>query len=263
MSLAAQLPSVARFPIAGRRWALAAAAGFGLAGACCSLVIEGIVPCEEWQGLSCPEGYECADGLCVSACELFCEGRECGPDGCGGTCGGGCDAPTQVCDTTGGVCVPAEFCDSAARLCWQMIPDHAESHDDAVEHCNTLELAGSSEWRLPTISELRTLVRGCPATEPGGDCGVTSTCTNFGSCYSEPCVGCPSLGGPGPGGAYWPAELLGPVKGAYPYSDYEVAYRSSSIVDGTYRDVFTLEFAHGAVSQNTYVSRTRCVRVAR
>jgi len=35
----------------------------------------------------CPEGYGCDSGICVAGCKPDCLGKECGPDGCGGNCG--------------------------------------------------------------------------------------------------------------------------------------------------------------------------------
>ena len=52
---------------------------------------------------ACADGEECsADGQCVP-CQPKCDGKECGDDGCGGTCG---DCPTDkpVC-TTDGLCI--------------------------------------------------------------------------------------------------------------------------------------------------------------
>ena len=52
---------------------------------------------------ACGEGQECSDaGICVAVCTPFCENKECGDDGCGGSCGE-CD-DDLVC--AGGLCRP-------------------------------------------------------------------------------------------------------------------------------------------------------------
>ena len=63
--------------------------------------------------------------------------------------------------------------------------------EDAARYCNNLDLGGHlGDWRVPTISELRTLVRNCPPLSPGGSCGVTDTCFSD-SCANDNCE--PSL----------------------------------------------------------------------
>jgi hypothetical protein len=67
-------------------------------------------------------------GTCQAACTPQCAGKACGPDGCGGecgTCGGG-----AACNTTAGVCVPAEwtcfpfrYADGSACDCGCGVPD--------------------------------------------------------------------------------------------------------------------------------------------
>ncbi len=100
--------------------------------------------------------------------------------------------------------------DPTTDLMWEDPPSEGiMTWDSAVSYCAALSLAvhGAGEWRLPTISELRTLVRGCPATEDGGACGVTD------ACLDDPCnhdCGCGSvMGGPGADGCYWDPALEG------------------------------------------------------
>ncbi|MBO4698787.1 DUF1566 domain-containing protein [bacterium] len=60
----------------------------------------------------------------------------------------------------------------------------------ADQYCKNLKEGGASDWRLPTISELRTLVMNCESTEFGGACGVTDDCLSLNSCKNKSCRGC-------------------------------------------------------------------------
>lgn len=46
--------------------------------------------------------------------------------------------------------------------------------DEAVKYCDRFtDFHFGEKWRLPTVDELRELMRNCPATEPGGSCKVS------------------------------------------------------------------------------------------
>jgi hypothetical protein len=103
-----------------------------------------------------------------------------------------------------------EICvDPENGLMWERdSPTNTVTWADAEAYCNGFLLGGYADWRLPTINELRSIVRGCEATELGGNCQVSIYCVAM-SCANHPCFGCSAFGGPGPGGCYWPAELGG------------------------------------------------------
>ena len=51
--------------------------------------------------------------------------------------------------------------DESAWLEWERIPGDKMSYSDADTYCEESSLDGYGDWRLPTIDELRTLVRQC------------------------------------------------------------------------------------------------------
>lgn len=203
------------------------------------------------DGKTCGCGSVCSGG----ACELVaCDGRECGTDGCGGscgTCGNGWECNVD------GVCVevdPADgiWYDSTSGLIWQVAPTGGTiNFEGAKSHCADLELAGGG-WPLPTIGELRSLIRGCPAMATGGSCGVTDSCVDYSDCRGSTCDGCASLGGPGYGGAYWPDEMEGEISW----------YWSSSWVMGYGIGAFHVGFYSGLIYKSDVDSKghVRCVR---
>lgn len=112
-------------------------------------------------------------------------------------------------DAEAGIPCAEGWLDPATGLCWEnptggLLGPWA----DASSYCAGLRGASGLPWRLPTISELRTLLRGCPATVAGGTCGISDTCSSVSACGSLPsCQWCGDMAGPGPSGCYWPDEL--------------------------------------------------------
>lgn len=77
--------------------------------------------------------------------------------------------------------------------------------DEENSYCENLVLAQYSNWRLPSISELRSIVRGCKSSETNGTCGVNDDCLKM-ECRTDECNGCE----PKPDEKYyWPDELEG------------------------------------------------------
>ena len=112
--------------------------------------------------------------------------------------------------------------DLASGLTWQVTPtvDYL-SWDDAKSYCDNLSLAGGG-WHLPTISEHRTLIRGCDGTVMGGSCGVTDSCLDS-TCSDESSFACVYGDGPN-NGCYGPLELPGECDwywSSSPVADYD------------------------------------------
>ena len=139
--------------------------------------------------------------------------------------------------------------DSSSGLTWQVTPSSGYMMwEDAIEYCENLTLAGGG-WHLPTISELRTLIRGCDATVTGGSCGVTDSCLDY-DCKDDSCGSCIDGEGPNFDGCYGPSELPGEC----------FCYLSSSPVadDGDY--AWLVHFNYGSVYSAGHYTYARCVR---
>jgi hypothetical protein len=172
--------------------------------------------------------------------------------------------------TTTCVCRPAElwpqvkqaqpnepWTDPATRLTWQVNPSgDAMTWSEAQAYCADLG------WRLPTVSELRSLIRGCPTTGNGGSCGVVDGCTGWDRCWDESCYGCDNQQGQGPAkGCYWPSELVGTCDwywSSSPADDERIAMPAGGFLDSKWVVKFDLACVGSAFAKDRYL--IRCVR---
>jgi len=96
----------------------------------------------------------------------------------------GCGSDDKSDQPVLGPCSSAEpFCQKYKGHAWSD-PKPDLSFEDAKAYC------ASIKGRLPTISELRTLIAECAPTEPGGACKVTDTCISETECGNGDCSGC-------------------------------------------------------------------------
>ena len=105
--------------------------------------------------------------------------------------------------------------DPGTDLSWQDPQKDAYDYDDpglpqpdALRYCEELVMGGYDDWILPDIDQLRTLIRGNPDAETGGDCPLSEGSPR--DDMTDPACGpAPDYQGPGVGGCYWVPELTG------------------------------------------------------
>ena len=147
--------------------------------------------------------------------------------------------------------------DSISALCWQDPPDETgRNRDDAASYCADLVLGGLDDWRLPTIGELRSLLRECPKTGPGGPCGIVDDCLER-DCYTDECFGCVGVD-PGADGTFLTSALHG-LRVDH-WRDYWSSSMRTDLVTGSW----TVEFVFGRVDNYHGEAElsVRCVRPA-
>lgn len=147
-------------------------------------------------------------------------------------------------------CPEGSWHDTEHHLCWENPQSlQAEFIDEAEAHCDNLSLDGL-EWRIPTIDELRSVIRGCPFTELGGPCDNTF--------MNDYCVGCQLLLGPDQRGCYGVAELNGDC-----YFFWSSSFENARDVSPDSYRFWVVNFSTAAVSLQLDVVGyyyVRCVR---
>ena len=210
----------------------------------------------------CQAGQTCYEGSCCSPSCLNGETlNECGDDHCGGSCGTCIDG--EPCE--GGACmVPSGvWIDPNTNLVWQKESAPAMAWADAMTYCKHPNLPGTG-WHLPNISELRTLVQGCPDLMTGGacgaidvcpECGVTTTCVDSSCTTQSTCTSCDWLVAPLPDYCYENHELYQGVCGTF---------WSSSFPSDKPKLSWAIDFGRGTLGapNKTEGYPVRCVRSA-
>ena len=133
------------------------------------------------------------------------------------------------------------------NLIWSDRSSSTMNWSSAKQYCEDLTEGGYTDWRLPTISELRTTIKNCSGSQSGGSCRVSDSCLSS-DCWSKSCY-CDDRSN---NGGYY--SKLGDADGIYLWS-------SSTLSDST-GNAWYVDFRYGHVddygkSGNSYV---RCVR---
>lgn len=99
----------------------------------------------------------------------------------------------------------------AKQLQWAKYPVFMATWEKAYEYCENLEEGGFKDWRLPTIDELRSIVKKCPETATGGKCLISDKNgkLSMNDYDKQDCRGCRRGGFDLPGnGWFWSASQV-------------------------------------------------------
>ncbi len=131
---------------------------------------------------------------------------------------------------------------------WSPKASSTMSWSDAIDYCNNLTACGYSDWHLPNINELRTLIKNCPGSQTGGSCAVKDPGCLSSDCWSEDCY-CEYREN---NGGYY--SKLG--------DDDNVWLWSSSTNSDSTGSAWRVNFYYGSVGSNSksYDLIVRCVR---
>jgi len=183
------------------------------------------------------------------------------PPGSGGSGGDPPDASTDAAEpetstdaaTDASMLPQPVFVDQVYMLMWQKNQKiSTEVWVDAKKYCDNLNWGGYTDWRLPTIDELRFIIMGCAASETGGACGVGAACL-METCGGATCDGCPGSQGPAQG-CYRIADLEG---------DCTLTW-SSSVDPGSPLGAWYVNFSNARIryDDQALYHAIRCVRNA-
>ncbi len=139
--------------------------------------------------------------------------------------------------------------DSTNHLIWSPLASNDMTQPNALNYCENLVIYGFSDWHLPTIDDLRTLIKNCPGTETNGACAISEKNGKLSESDSSSSCSCAHMNN---NGGYY--SKIGDDDTVSPWS-------SSSRSDDTERAWYVGFFA-GKInnSEKSVLSDVRCVR---
>lgn len=155
------------------------------------------------------------------------------------------------------------FYDPVFGLMWSKAKTEPMLYEEAERYCKDLRIGKMNDWRLPTITELRSIVKGCPATVVKGKCTVQDTCY-MPECRKDECKGCEEGGGTGEESLYWQPKIWEHTKG-WSKGVYWSATERKEMIDspdaGTDRTAWTVSFLTGGIEGKSIEmwGHARCV----
>ena len=141
------------------------------------------------------------------------------------------------------ICADRICFDPSTQLEWEQVPLQCSgsemvfyNHEQARRYCRNLSLGGEG-WRLPNITELRSLVRGCPYMEVSGECNVYDECETCGMDSENVCLDdsdeCYTTFCDLPCEDYGEENWIGPFFSDQIHSSYNAFWSSSRVTNDT------------------------------
>jgi len=153
------------------------------------------------------------------------------------------------------------FYDHLLGLMWSKAKTEPLLYDAAEQYCNDLVIGKIDDWRIPTITEMRSLINGCVDTGTKGKCGVQDACF-YPDCQTEQCKGCEAEKGNGEEGLYWlPRIWEHSPGGANGFFWSSTEKKEATGEGGAKKEYWTVSFVTGAVEgkESEIWGHVRCV----
>jgi len=166
---------------------------------------------------------------------------------------GGSEDPGQIVDsdqTVDGCGGQEDSGQTVDGRMWSSRSSSTYNWSDAFSYCDNLTEGGYSDWRLPNINELRTLIKNCAGSQAGGSCAVQDPdCLSSSCCVDNNCS------------CYYMENNCGYYSKLGDPDGVELWSSSASDRDGG-RRAWRVRFGYGDVKDN-YKSSHRNVRCVR
>jgi len=154
--------------------------------------------------------------------------------------------------------------DKEHSLMWQIKidwePYNFNERGKVFAYCKNLNYAGFTDWKVPTIDELRTMIVGCPSREK---CRLSENCLDIRRCWTASECMCHPRKGPGEQGYYFDEEVWLNGKTYKEVVNANFWTSNVTLTDGESTGIIIVNFLAaetGSITDPANMKFVRCVR---